>query len=146
MRSMQDTSTKLVAAVLAVAAMGPATVAGAASPGQDMRSPDTRDAAAGIVASPGQNMRSADTRDAAAGIVASPGHPGQDPRSPDARQPGGTHTGEPLAGAEPGAPAPAADAHTWTTPAILGGGLALLVIASAGVVLYSRRRATPLPR
>jgi hypothetical protein len=121
MRSMQDTSTKLVAAVLAVAAMAPASLAGAASPGQDMRSPDTRDAAAGI--------------------VRSPGHPSEDPRSADARQPG-----EPLAGAEPGAPTPAADADSWTTPAILGGGLALLVIASAGVVLYSRRRATPLPR
>ena len=103
MRSMQDTSTKLIAAVLAVAAMAPASVAGAASPGQDMR-------------------------------------------SPDARQPGGTQTGEPFAGAEPGAPATAADADTWTTPAILGGGLALLVIASAGVVLYSRRHAAPLAR
>jgi len=120
MRSMQDTSTKLVAAVLAVAAMAPASVAGGASPGQDMRSPDTR---AEIVASQGQDMR-----------------------SPDARQPGGTQTGEPFADAEPGVPAPAADADSWTTPAILGGGLALLVIASAGVVLYSRRRAVPLPR
>jgi hypothetical protein len=146
MRSMQDISKKTLATVLAVAAMAPATVAGAASPDQDMRSADTRDAAAGIVASPGQNMRSADTRDAAAGIVVSPGHPSQDARSPDARQPGGTHTVEPLAGAEPGAPTPAADADTWTTPAILGGGLVLLVIASAGVVLYSRRHAAPLPR
>jgi len=126
MRSMQDTSTKLVAAVLAVAAMAPATVAGAASPSQ--------------------GMRSADTRNAAAGIVRSPGHPSQDPRSFDARQPGGTHTGEPLAGAEPGAPTHAADADTWTTPAILGGGLAMLAIASTGVVLYSRRHAAPLPR
>ena len=124
MRSMQVTSTKLVAAVLAVAAMAPASVAGAASPGQDMRSPDARDAAGGIVASPGQDMRSPDARDAA----------------------GGTQTGEPFAGAEPGAQAPAADADTWTTPAILGGGLALLVIGSAGVVLYSRRHASPLPR
>lgn len=118
MLSMQDTSTKLVAAVLAVAAMAPASVAGATSPGQDMRSPDTRDAAAGIVASPRQDLR-----------------------SPDTRQPAGTQTGETFAGAEPGAPA-----DTWTTPAILGGGLALLVIASAGVVLYSRRHAAPLPR
>jgi hypothetical protein len=143
MRSMQDTSTKLVAAVLAVAAMAPASVAGAASPGQDMRSPDARDAAAGIVASPGQDMRSPDARVTAAGIVASPG---QDIRSPDARQPGGTQTHEPFAGAQPGAPAPAADADSWTTPAILGGGLALLVVASAGVVLYSRRHTAPLPR
>jgi hypothetical protein len=126
MRSMQDISKKTLATVLAVAAMAPATVAGAASPGQD--------------------MRSADTRDAAAGIVASPGHPGQDPRSPDARQPGGTQTGEPFAGAEPGAPASASDADSWTTPMILGGGLALLLIASAGVVLYSRRHTAPLPR
>jgi hypothetical protein len=126
MRSMQDISKKTLATVLAVAAMAPATVAGAASPGQ--------------------NMRSADTRDAAAGIVASPGHPGQDPRSPDARQPGGTQTGEPFAGAEPGAPASASDADSWTTPMILGGGLALLLIASAGVVLYSRRHTAPLPR
>jgi hypothetical protein len=146
MRSMQDISKKTLATVLAVAAMAPATVAGAASPGQDMRSADTRDAAAGILASPGQDMRSADTRDAAAGIVASPGHPGQDPRSPDARQPGGTQTGEPFAGAEPGAPASASDADSWTTPMILGGGLALLLIASAGVVLYSRRHTAPLPR
>jgi hypothetical protein len=126
MGSMQDISRRTLATALAVAAMAPATVAGAASPGQD--------------------MRSADTRDAVAGIVRSPGHPSEVPRSPDARQPGGTHTGEPLAGAEPGAPTPAADADTWTTPAILGGGLALLVIASAGVVLYSRRHAAPLPR
>ena len=126
MRSMQDISKKTLATVLAVAAMAPATVAGAASPGQD--------------------MRSAETRDAAAGIVASPGHPGQDPRSPDARQPGGTQTGEPFAGAEPGAPASASDADSWTTPMILGGGLALLLIASAGVVLYSRRHTAPLPR
>ena len=126
MRSMQDISKKTLATVLAVAAMAPATVAGAASPSQD--------------------MRSSDTRDAAAGIVRSPGHPSQNPRSPDAHQPGGTHTGEPLAGAEPAAPTHAADADTWTTPAILGGGLVLLVIASAGVVLYSRRHAAPLPR
>ena len=139
MLRMQDTSTKLVAAVLAVAAMAPASVAGATSPGQDMRSPDTRDAAAGIVASPRQDMRSPDTRDAAAGIVASPR---QDLRSPDARDAAaGTQTGETFAGAETGAPA-----DTWTTPAILGGGLALNVIASAGVVLYSRRHAAPLPR
>jgi hypothetical protein len=121
MRSMQDISKKTLVTVLAVAAMAPATVAGAASPGQ--------------------KMRSADTRDAAAGIVRSPGHPSEDPRSPDARQPG-----ELLAGAEPGASTPAADADTWTTPAILGGGLALLVVASAGAVLYSRRHAAPLPR
>src|SRR5829696_281914 len=140
MRSMQDTSTKLVAAVLAVAAMAPASVAGGASPGQDMRSPDTR---AEIVASQGQDMRSPDARVVAGDIVASQG---QDMRSPDARQPGGTKTGEPFADAEPGVPAPAADADSWTAPAILGGGLALLVIASAGVVLYSRRRAVPLPR
>ena len=126
MRSMQDISKKTLVTVLAVAVMAPATVAGAASPGQ--------------------SMRSADTRDAAAGIVRSPGHPSEDPGLPDARQLGGTHRGEALAGAEPGAPAPAADASTWTTPAILGGGLVLLVIASAGVVLYSRRRAAPLPR
>ena len=126
MRSMQDISTRTLAAVLAVAAMAPATVAGAAASGQNMRSPDTRDAAAGI--------------------VRSPGHPGQDPRSHDARQPGGTHAGESLAGTEPGAPTPAADADTWTTPAILGGGFVLLVIASAGVVLYTRRHAAPLPR
>jgi len=143
MRSMQDTSTKLVAAVLAVAAMAPASVAGAASPGQDMRSPDARVVAGEIVASPGQDMRSPDARVTAGEIVASPG---QDMPSPDARQPGGTQMGEPFAGAEPGAPALAADADSWTMPAILGGGLALLVIASAGVVLYSRRHTAPLPR
>ena len=55
--------TIIITAALATAAALPAT----AHAGQDLRSPDTRDAAAGVVVT--QDLRSPDARDAARGIV-----------------------------------------------------------------------------
>jgi hypothetical protein len=70
-----------LAAVLATAAVVPATSAA----NTDLRSPDARDAARGVVVSTGHDLRSPDARDAARGVVVSNG---QDLRSPDARDAG----------------------------------------------------------
>jgi hypothetical protein len=64
-------------AVLAIAAVVPATSAA----NTDLRSPDARDAARGVVVSNGQDLRSPDARDAGRVVVVSNG---QDLRSPDA--------------------------------------------------------------
>jgi hypothetical protein len=98
---MQRTQLITTAALVAACAM-PATAVGQ-GPSQDLRSPDTRDAAAAAAMQSYQDLRSPDTRDAAAAAAKQPGEyvyssdlaseeartqVSQDLRSPDARDAG----------------------------------------------------------
>jgi hypothetical protein len=118
-----------LAAVLATAAV-PAT--GAAQGGQDLRSPDTREAAALVATSNGQDLRSPDAR-AAAGVVATSNS--QDLRSPDARD-----TFRPDTGAVP-SPAPSTDTD-WGEIGLIGGAIVVTLIGVGGLLYLVRRRNT----
>lgn len=80
---------RIATLALAVSAMAAPTAAAYTQPPQDLRSPDTRDAAR--AAQPAQDLRSPDTRDAARAAEADPtvAVSGQDLRSPDARDAAG---------------------------------------------------------
>ena len=110
--------------------------AAAATAGQDLRSPDTRDATRPIVPA-GQDVQSPDARDAAAAATA-----GQDLRSPDTRD-----ATRPIAPAQ--APAPvqpsdrAPDGFGWADASIGAAGMLGIVLALAGIALltaHQRRR------
>jgi hypothetical protein len=112
-----------------------ATLAGApaAAADQDLRSPDTRDAAARATQSRSQDLRSPDARDAAARATPSPA---QDLRSPDARD-AATRSTTPVV-VQVGAP----DAgFAWDSAAIGAlAGAGLLISIAGGGVLITRRR------
>jgi hypothetical protein len=107
-------------------------VAGAGAQ-QDLRSPDTRDAALASAASDYQDLRSPDTRDAA---VTSEAQGYQDLRSPDTRD---------AAAGVPPSPTPtptSADTGTdWGDVWIVAGGV-LLLVGLGVAALFSRRRIT----
>ena len=122
------------ALALALVAIG---VTPAAAQSQDLRSPDTRDAA--TAAQPAYvDLRSPDARDAAraAALDNEPrgSAPSQDLRSPDTRDAA-------RASATPASPQPVAqpsapDSDGWLIPAIVGAALALML----ATLLTTRRR------
>lgn len=148
----------VAAGVLATAllAVVPATQAAA---GQDLRSPDTRDAADASVTTKGQDLRSPDARDAAgrsAGIQGRDLHSPdtilaarapeartyQDLRSPDARDAGR----EIASSSRSGAPSSEAGGWDWGMFGIAAGGvLVLMLLGLGGRVLLNGRRAAPGP-
>jgi hypothetical protein len=123
----------ITTAALMAACAAPAT---AAAQGQDLRSPDTRDAAAAAEAQSYQDLRSPDARDAG---QAPSTEVSQDLRSPDARD-----AGRPAIQV----PTPVVEIHTasgsgfdWGDAGIgAAGALALLSIAGGLALLAGARR------
>lgn len=121
--------------------LGAALVAAALAPSasvayDDLRSPDTRDAARASEAQAYQDLRSPDARDAAR---ASDATQTRDLRSPDARD----------AGRDPAASFPAVtptsepSATDWGDVEVVAGGvLGVMLIGLGGLVLFNRRRGT----
>jgi hypothetical protein len=132
--------THRVLRVAAVAVTLAATSPAVAVAGQDLRSPDARDAAA-AAAGP-QDLRTPDARDAARTVVSA--SPGSDLRSPDARDvAAGRATGD--APAVVVVPVPhevaAADGMDWADAGIGAGGILVLLAAGlAGALSIGRRR------
>jgi hypothetical protein len=128
-------STQLITTAALVAAC--AAPASAAAQGQDLRSPDTRDAAAAAQAQDYQDLRSPDARDAGrtpeTGVA-------QDLRSPDARDAGRTPVEVPTPIVEirevPGS------GFDWGDAGIGAAGMLALFSIAAGVALMAggRRR------
>jgi LPXTG-motif cell wall-anchored protein len=105
------------------------------STGQDLRSPDARDAGKVVPTSTGQDLRSPDARDAGKVVATSNG---QDLRSPDARDVSRPNT----------SPVPSSAPSTgtdWGDVGMVGGAIALALLAAGGLILISRRRATVAP-
>ena len=128
-------TTVTLAAVLATAVVAPAGASvGTESPiSNDLRSPDARDA---VVASTSQDLRSPDARDASKVVVVA--STGQDLRSPDARDVSRPNT----------SPVPSSAPSTgtdWGDVGMVGGAIALALLAAGGLILISRRRATVAP-
>jgi LPXTG-motif cell wall-anchored protein len=147
-------TTVTLAAVLATAVVAPAGASvGTESPiSNDLRSPDARDA---VVASTGQDLRSPDARDAGKVV---PTSTGQDLRSPDARDAGkvvATSNGQDLRSPDARdvsrpntSPVPSSAPSTgtdWGDVGMVGGAIALALLAAGGLILISRRRATVAP-
>jgi len=122
------TAAALASALLAV---GPVAAAGAQ---QDLRSPDARDAALASEARNYQDLRSPDARDAG---VSAEAQAYQDLRSPDARDVGRA----PSSLSSPSTPTVESSGTDCGDVAIVAGG-ALLLLGAAGIVLFSRRKAT----
>jgi LPXTG-motif cell wall-anchored protein len=126
-----------------------------ASTGQDLRSPDARDAGKVVPTSTGQDLRSPDARDAGKVV---PTSTGQDLRSPDARDAGkvvATSNGQDLRSPDARdvsrpntSPVPSSAPSTgtdWGDVGMVGGAIALALLAAGGLILISRRRATVAP-
>jgi hypothetical protein len=90
---------------------------------QDLRNPDTRDAARHIVSDPQQDLRSPDTRDAAAGR--------------------GPSTAPDVTVIKVPEPAPTSGAGIDWTDAGLGAAIVLVLAAAGGVAMVLRRRSSP---
>jgi hypothetical protein len=134
MRSHRVVRTAAVAATLA--ALAPAGTAMA----QDLRSPDTREAAA--AAAPPSDLRSPDVRDVAGRTVV-PARAG-DLRSPDVRDAAvgrGPHTAPTVMVVGVPQSVAAGDGMDWADAGIgAGGALALVTVALGGAFVLGRRR------
>ena len=151
-------TTVTLAAVLATAVVAPTAGAsgGSESPyPNDLRSPDARDAGSAVVVNTGQDLRSPDARDAGKVV---PTSTGQDLRSPDARDAGkvvATSNGQDLRSPDARdvsrpntSPVPSSGPSTgtdWGDVGMVGGAIALALLAAGGLILISRRRATVAP-
>ena len=134
--------TIIITAAIATSAAVPA----AANAGQDLRSPDTRDAAAGVVVT--QDLRSPDARDAATlpqrgveSVIAR-----QDLRSPDARD--AARDIRPVSVPVTPVVGDGSDGFEWGDAGIGAAGMLGLVALLGGVVLLGvqrRRRHGHLP-
>ena len=144
----------IVACTLACGLLAITTSAAVALPTDDARYTGPTSSLAGTTSdTPRQDLRSPDTRDAAAGgVFANPmADPLEDLRSPDARDAADTERiarameqyyssySAPETVAAPTAPAP--DDSPWLPISVIAGGLAL-VLASTALVLRRRRTAT----
>jgi hypothetical protein len=123
--------------------------AAATAPRTDLRSPDVRDVAGRTVApAPDADLRSPDARDAAAGTAAP--QPGGDLRSPDARDlAAGRRTTDAPAVMVVGVPhvVAAGDGMDWADAGLgAGGALALVAAALAAAFVLGRRRNVTLGR
>jgi hypothetical protein len=131
---------------------GLAIAAVAASPAlayQDLRSPDTRDAALSAASQqPRQDLRMPDTRDAA--LSAASQQPRQDLRMPDTRDAAngrGTLSAPEVTVVKVVEPAPSNGGLDWGDVGIGAGGIAgLILIAGGGMLLVLNRRQTSLRR
>jgi hypothetical protein len=140
------TLTGPLATILAVATLA---APAAASTGQDLRSPDARDVAAGrtigrAAAPIGQDLRSPDARDVAAGrTIGTAAAPiGQDLRSPDARDAAAGRSTADIAA--PVLEVTSAGGFDWGDAAIgAGGATGLLAISLAGAMTLRRRQTRP---
>jgi hypothetical protein len=114
-----------LAAVLATAAVVPATSAA----NTDLRSPDARDAARGVVVSTGHDLRSPDARDAGRVVVVSNGQDLRSPDASDAARPSST-------------PVPSTTPDNGTDWGEIGmiTGAVVLALGGAGAVFYITRR------
>jgi hypothetical protein len=140
----------IVTCALACGLLAITTSSGAARPIDDARADAPTSSLAGTTSR--QDLRMPDTRDAAAGrVLADPMRgPLQDLRSPDARDAANAEQiarmmesyystyGEPVSKPAPATPAPADS--PWLLISVLAGGLAL-VLASTALVLRRRRTA-----
>src|SRR4051794_18472998 len=107
----------------------------AVNTGQDLRSPDARDAGKFEGVNTGQDLRSPDARDAGKVIATSNG---QDLRSPDARDASRPNT-SPVPSSAP------SSGTDWGDVGMIGGAIALALLAAGGLIIVSRRRATVAP-
>ena len=131
-RTRRSCRQAVTAAALATALLAVGPVAAGAQ--QDLRSPDARDAALASEARNYQDLRSPDARDAG---VSAEAQTYQDLRSPDARDVGRA----PSSRSSPSTPTVESSGTDWGDVAIVAGG-ALLLLGAAGIVLFSRRKAT----
>jgi hypothetical protein len=126
-------STQAITVGLALAALAPGT----AMAGQDLRSPDARDAA--VRASAPVDLRSPDARDAAASVSTAP----TDLRSPDARDAsqGRGPAQAPTVMVVRMPQAAHSDGIDWGDAGIgAGGGIVLIALAAGTTVAVRRRR------
>jgi hypothetical protein len=117
MRSLHHTNRSVLALIATTCALLALPSAAPAQSGQDLRSPDARDA--GLTAISGQDLRSPDSRDYAEGRYPSP-----------------------VAGPVPVAETPTAPAagFDWTAAAVgAAAALGLVLLMAAGVLLVRRR-------
>jgi hypothetical protein len=119
--------TATLAAVVATAVVAPAA---SASSGQDLRSPDARDAHV-VVVTTGQDLRSPDAADAGRPVVASNG---QDLRSPD-----GADASRPSTAPVPSA-TPDNGGTDWGEIGMIAGAVALVLLGIGSVIYLTRRR------